>query len=102
MPEPQVVDNAAHNRFEMHHGGDTAFLLYRRHGNSIQLIHTEVPVSLRGKGIGSKLVEGVLHLAQQQKLSVTPLCPFVADFLKTHPQYLDVVDQNHRERPPEK
>lgn len=96
MPDSQVTDNSAHHRFELRQDGATAFLLYRRQGSSLQLIHTEVPDALRGKGVGSKLVEGVLRLAQQQKLSVVPLCPFVADFLKRHPQYLDVVDPVHR------
>lgn len=95
MAEPEIVDNRALNRFELHADGEIAFILYSRAQNSIRLIHTEVPDSLRGKGIGSALVKGVLRLAEQQKLSVVPACPFVAQYLKRHPECATIVDPQH-------
>ena len=96
MPEAKILDNAALHRFELQQDGETAFLLYTRTGDSIRLIHTEVPDSLRGKGVGSKLVGGVLRQAQQQKLSVVPSCPFVAEYLKRHPDLAALVEPQHR------
>jgi hypothetical protein len=29
---------------------------------------------------------------------VTPLCPYVSSFIRGHPEYLDLVDEAHRER----
>lgn len=95
MLDPQIVDNTALHRFELRENGGTAFLLYSRTENSIQLIHTEVPDALRGKGIGSELVAGVLGLAQRQKLAVIPLCPFVIEYLRNHPQYNSIVAQEY-------
>src|SRR3979409_1644553 len=52
----QVINNnEAANRFEMQIAGQTAFLTYKRSGDSITFLHTEVPESIREQGIGSEL-----------------------------------------------
>jgi hypothetical protein len=96
MPDSEVLDNPAQNRFELRFGDQTAFLLYKKMGDQIHLIHTEVPVAMRGTGLGSKLVEGALQLADQSRLKVVPQCPFVVEFLKRRPEYLRVVDPGQR------
>ena len=96
MLHSEVVDNPTLNRFELHEDGKIAFLIYERVGGSVRLIHTEVPSSLRGQGIGSKLVAGVVRWAEHNKKKVIPLCPFVIEYLKTHPKHLDIVDENYR------
>jgi len=56
VSEPQqVTDNQAASRFELGADGSLAELLYRRVGNRLVLIHTEVPVELEGRGIGGAL-----------------------------------------------
>lgn len=96
MAEPEIVDNRALSRFELHAEGEIAFILYSRSPSSIRLIHTEVPHALRGKGVGSKLVSGVLRLAHQEKLNVVPACPFVAQYVKRHPEHATIIDPQHR------
>jgi uncharacterized protein len=96
MSQPEIVDNTALHRFELREESAVAFLLYTRTGNAIRLIHTEVPKALKGKGMGSRLVEGVLRLAELKKLSVIPVCPFVAEYLRRHPEYSGTVDSEHR------
>jgi predicted GNAT family acetyltransferase len=95
MPDPDIFDNTAQHRFELQDDGHTAFLLYSKTGGSLRLIHTEVPEALRGKGIASKLVKGVLRLAQQNRLSIIPSCPFVAQYIKRHPDYFSLVDRQY-------
>ncbi len=96
MSEAAVVDNQQLHRFELHEDGGTAFMVYARTDNLLRLIHTEVPDSFQGKGVGSKLVRGVLQWAQQNKVSVIPVCPFVREYLQRHPEYLPVVDPESR------
>jgi uncharacterized protein len=96
MAEATIVDNALLHRFELQQNGETAFLLYSKTGGSIRLIHTEVPEALRGQGVGSKLVGGVLRQAQQRELSIIPSCPFVAEYLKGHPELASLVEAQHR------
>jgi predicted GNAT family acetyltransferase len=55
------------------------------------IFHTEVPRELRGKGIGEKLVRGVLDEVRRRNLKVVPLCWFVREFVQRNPEYSDVV-----------
>jgi predicted GNAT family acetyltransferase len=96
MTDSEITDNAALHRFELHERGETAFLLYERTPTTLRLIHTEVPDALRGKGVGSSLVSGVLRSAEQNGFKIIPLCPFVIEFLKSHSQFLGTVDEHYR------
>ena len=96
MLPPEISDNAAFHRFEVHVDGETAIVVYERAGDLLRLIHTEVPQAPEGKGVGSKLVSLVLRFAQENKLSVVPLCPFVTQYIKRHPEYSEIVDAPHR------
>ena len=73
-------------RFEMSHEGHTAFVDYIINKQGvIYLTHTEVPPAMEGMGMGSAIVEKVLHHIRNTDLKMAPLCPFVAAYLKSHP-----------------
>ena len=57
----------------------------------IYLTHTEVPMELGGKGIGSQLVEKVLLDIEKKDLRLVPLCPFVAGYIQKHPDWKRIV-----------
>jgi hypothetical protein len=82
---PQVTDNQAKSRFEADFGGSVAELLYRRNGNRLVLIHTEVPEHLEGQGIGGALVTAAIGRAVRDGMTVVPLCPFARGWLEHHP-----------------
>jgi predicted GNAT family acetyltransferase len=46
---------------------------------------------MRGSGAGSALIQSALDWAREHKVKVDVICPFVAEFLKKHPQYQDLV-----------
>ncbi len=81
-----VRDNAERRRFELDADGHVAFSNYRREGDTITFLHTEVPKELEGHGIGSELVRGALEIARAQGLKIKALCPFVAAYIKKHPE----------------
>jgi predicted GNAT family acetyltransferase len=56
-----------------------------------------VPEELQGQGIAGKLAAAGLEFARQKGLTVIPLCPFVAGYVKKHQQYLDLVQKEYRE-----
>ena len=85
-----VRDNKAEHRFEMDAGGDVAVAYYRLSPGVITLTHTEVPASLQGRGIGSRLVRGVLEAARAEGLKVVPRCSFVSSYLARHPEFNDL------------
>lgn len=86
-----VRDNTERHRFELDADGHVAFSNYRREGDILTIMHTEVPAALNGRGIGSALIRGVLDTARAQGLKVNPLCPFAAAYIGKHPEYADLV-----------
>ncbi len=87
-PEPQLVSNG---RFELERDGLVAYLEYNLSGKVLQLIHTEVPEALRGKGIASELAKSALDWAHEHQVKVDVICPYVAGYLERHPEYKDLV-----------
>jgi predicted GNAT family acetyltransferase len=85
-----VRDNTDRHRFELDVDGQIAFAGYRREGDTLLITHTETPVSLRGRGVGSALVRGLLDIARAQGLKVAPKCPFVAGYIDKHAEYADL------------
>lgn len=86
-----VRDNPARSRFELDASGGTAILNYRLDRGVMVLNHTETPPELRGHGIASRLVAGVLETARARGLKVVPRCPFVRDYLADHPEFGDLL-----------
>ena len=87
----EVTDNPASSRYEMAVDGVTAFVEYRREGDVIALVHTEVPKALSGRGVGTALARGTLDLIRASGRKIRPLCPFIAAFIQRHPDYADLV-----------
>jgi hypothetical protein len=90
MPS-DVRQNTARSRFELEADGEIAFMNYRLAGGALSMNHTETPMHLRGRGIASRLVAGALEMARQQGLKVVPRCPFVAAYVKAHPEFNDIL-----------
>jgi predicted GNAT family acetyltransferase len=83
-----VVDNPSRDRFEIHVDGKVAgFVRYRLAPGKIVFIHTEVDPVYEGKGLGSTLAAGALDAARERSLSIDPQCPFIAAYMKRHPEY---------------
>jgi predicted GNAT family acetyltransferase len=90
MPSP-VRDNTTLARFELDIDGHLAVANYRLTGDVMTFTHTEVPRSLRERGIGSKLVRGALEAAKARGLKVQPRCSFVGNYIARHPEFLDLL-----------
>jgi uncharacterized protein len=83
-----VVDNPSRDRFEIHVDGKVAgFVRYRLAPGKIVFIHTEIDPVYEGKGLGSKLAAGALDAARERALDIDPQCPFIAAYMKRHPEY---------------
>ncbi len=87
----EVVDNESERRFEITVDGHTAFLAYVRSRDRINLLHTEVPKELGGRGLGGALAHAALEHAKAAGLSVIPTCPFVKKYLEKNPEYAALV-----------
>ena len=86
-----IFNNEQRQQFQLKLEGELATLEYRLNEGMIVLMHTEVPDKLGGRGIGSALVEFALNYARANHLPVKVYCPFVAAYLKRHPEQQDIV-----------
>lgn len=86
------MDNPDAGRFELEVDGQLAQLSYRRVGQRLVLVHTEVPPALEGRGIGGRLVRSALESARRDGATIVPLCPFARRWLEQHRDEVDGVD----------
>jgi predicted GNAT family acetyltransferase len=90
-------DNMDASRYELALDGvPLGFAYYQTKPGLVVFTHTEVLPEAEGKGVGSTLIRSALGDVRRRGLRAVPLCPFVASFLKRHPEYADVVDDNYR------
>lgn len=87
-----VVEKPAENRFELALDGGTALVAYRKDGDRLVLIHTEVPEQFAGQGVGSRLARGVFELIRASGRKAVLRCPFLKAWAAKHPEYDDIVD----------
>jgi predicted GNAT family acetyltransferase len=86
IPLQNNTDNSQ-KRFELRLEEGVAYTEYMINKlGVIYLTHTEVPQALEGKGVGSALIQKVLHYIREDELKMAPLCPFVAVYIKRHPE----------------
>jgi predicted GNAT family acetyltransferase len=89
VSDPQVTDNQAGSRFELHLDGQLAKLTYHHNRDRLVLLHTEVPGQLEGHGLAGALVTAAIARAQRDGLTLVPLCPFARSWLERHPGAAD-------------
>lgn len=92
-----VRDDTAAHRFRIAlDGRDVGFAAYRLEPGRIVFTHTEIDDSVEGHGLGGRLARAALDDVAARGLAVVPLCPFIAAWIGKHPDYLDLVDEEHR------
>lgn len=90
---PSVTNNVAASRYEIHVDGQLAgFADYSVGPGVIAIPHTEVDSAFEGRGLGSSLASGALDDIRRQGMLVAPHCPFIATYIKRHPEYADLVE----------
>lgn len=95
----EVNDQPDRTRYELTADGAAAgHVEYHLHRDLMALLHTEIDPAYSGQGLGSKLIRGALDDARQRSLRVQPFCTFVRGFIAKHPDYLDLVAAEDRER----
>ena len=86
-----VVHDEESNRFTASRDGHMAVLEYQLFTDKVVFTHTEVPRELEGSGVGGSLARTGLEWARERGLRVVPVCPFVAAYIRRHPEYVDLV-----------
>ena len=95
MPAATPLDlhhEPAAHRFVARIDGVEAVLEYdAADAKTLDYHHTFVPPALRGGGIASQIAEYALRYARDNGFKVRPTCPFVARYLKRHPEFQPLV-----------
>ena len=86
-----VRDNKAEQEFELVVDGHRALAAYQIEGDTIVFTHAIVPKAIEGRGVASKLIRGALDSVRDCGLKVVPQCPFVAAYIKRHPDTQDLL-----------
>ena len=86
-----VVHNASKQRFEINIDGRLSVLEYTFKNHRLFLTHTEVPPALENQGLGTALAHAALEYARQNELTVVVICPFVREYVGSHPEYQSFV-----------
>jgi uncharacterized protein len=85
-----ITNNEKMQQFETRVGIEQPYLEYRISDGVIHLMHTDVPDSLSGQGIGSALTAYAFDYARRHHLQVKAYCPFVRAWLQRHPDQADI------------
>ncbi|MEE9365024.1 MAG: GNAT family N-acetyltransferase [Cellulophaga sp.] len=89
--EYELIDNKIAKQYEFHIENTIPKIEYIKAQDKIFLTHTEVPKGLEGKGIGKALIKLALEDIDTKGLTLVPLCPFVALYLKRNPEWKRLV-----------
>lgn len=83
---PEIRHDSAHGRFVATVGGREAVADYVRSGDTLQIVHTEVPREFQGRGIAAALIAALLAYAAAQGLNVAPVCSYARAYMQRHPE----------------
>jgi predicted GNAT family acetyltransferase len=87
-----VRDNPDGGRYELFVDEQLVGLAtYSLSGQTMTIPHSEVQPRFEGQGLGARLARFALDDARERGLRVVPLCPFIAGYVKRHPEYADLI-----------
>lgn len=94
---PSLRKNEAAHRYEILLGDTLAgFSEYNVLANGLVFTHTEILPEFEGRGLSSTLVRHALEDVRALGTRVIPVCPFVAAFLRKHPEFHDLIAPESR------
>lgn len=87
--EVSIQDNG--RQLELRVGDDRAgFVVYTQTGVVRTFTHTVILPAFEHQGLGKILAKAALDDARANEYEVSPLCPFIAAFIREHAEYLNL------------
>ena len=97
MQEPEVRDNPSAHRYELRLGDKVAAIAeYNVLAHALLFTHTEVMPEFEGAGHGSRIARFALDDVRRRGLQAVPVCQFIAGYIRKHPEYQDLVAEEHK------
>lgn len=91
----EVYNNKELLRFEVTLDDSLAYIEYRYYKKDIAFMHSFVPDTMQGKGVGTLMAQAALAFAREEGKKIMLYCPFVSKYVKEHPEYHDLVDREY-------
>ena len=93
----EINHNKAENRFEVWIEGNLSKLDYIQDGKNFVITHVGVHPDLRGQGVAGRIVQVSLEYAKEKSLRVIPMCSYAAVYMRRHPEYAQLMNQERSE-----
>ena len=87
-----VLDEVDSSRFVFSDDALDGELTYRAERDRLVLLHAEVAPRLRGEGLAGHLVRAAVDRARTSGETITPVCGYTRQWLKSHPTETAGVD----------
>ncbi len=90
--EYKVIHNQSLSKFSTLNEGKESVLEYIMvNKNTINMIHTYVPVEQRGRQIAAALVKTGLEYAMEKNLKVIPTCSYVRTYINRNAKFKNLL-----------
>jgi len=89
-----VENDVAGSRYRIRDGADYVGLIdytVRAERTVLVMAHTEVQPDRQGGGVAGVLATAALDDVRDRGLKVDPVCPYIATFIRRHPEYADLL-----------
>ncbi len=73
------------SQFTLDWNAHTAWVDYEIRNNTWYLLHAEVPVALRGQGVGQVLVEKTYTYLREHGIASVPVCSYIQALVRRNP-----------------
>lgn len=88
----EILDNPDDDRYEVRSDGHMIGRAdYQRDGERVVIPHTYIDPAHRGQGLAGRMAQYALDDIRRRGLTVVPACAFLADYMKKHPEYADIL-----------
>ncbi len=91
MISARVTNDRHKQRFQLSTESGLAFVDYTLEQDQYQLLHSEVPNALRGKGIGKALVEQTFALIAKEGRQAIAHCGFIKSVARNSEKWRDII-----------
>jgi uncharacterized protein len=92
-PDIEIHNDPGNSQFTVEVDGRIAGKAdYRLRGDTYIFTHTEVDPEFQGLGVANRLARAALDEVRDEGRTVVPLCPFIAAYIRRHPEYDSMVD----------
>lgn len=81
------------DRYEIQADGEVVgYVAIRRPDEGpVVFVHTEIDPAYEGEGLGGRLARGALDHVRERGERVIAQCPFIAGYIRRHPEYADLL-----------